>query len=151
MCPEIHGTDLASNFGPAAVGKVAEALIDALDRATKWTFSLTAIHKPYLATTKFVDTVFDNGENLAVRPQWYIHENLRHAICCTVDDMLTPLQSEALLVCVLEWQPRGPEAVFPKGPDLPRSLREGSTSLRRYQGCAAIRDPASGSVHTAAR
>ena len=54
-------------------------------------FSATAIHKPYLATTKFVDTVFDNGENLAVRPQWYMHEYFRHTICCTIDDMLTLL------------------------------------------------------------
>jgi hypothetical protein len=86
---EIHASDLARAVGAAKVGEIGEALIDALDGATKWSFSATAIHKPYLATTKFVDTIFDNGENLAVRPQWYIHEFFRHAICCAIDDMLT--------------------------------------------------------------
>jgi hypothetical protein len=88
---EIHASDLARSTGPAKVGEIAEALIDALDGATEWSFNATAIHKPYLATAKFVDTIFDNGENLAVRPHWYIHEHLRHAICCTIDAMLTPL------------------------------------------------------------
>jgi hypothetical protein len=87
---EIHASELARAAGPAKIGEIAEALIEALDRATKWSFGATAIHKPYLATTKFVDTIFDNGENLAVRPQWYIHEYFRHAICCAIDDMLTP-------------------------------------------------------------
>ena len=88
---EIHASHLARGFSPGKVAEIADALITAIDDGTRWSLHVTAIHKPYLATTKFVDTIFDSGENLGVRPQWYLHQYFRHAICCVIDDMLTPL------------------------------------------------------------
>ena len=70
---------------------------------------------------KFVDTVFDNGENLAVRPRG-IHEYFRHTICCTIDDMLTSLNQR------LYW------SAFLSGnrDDLKRSFRNALTYLDRH-------------------
>lgn len=76
------------------VAEIVTKLMDALDAETPWQFHLTTIHKPYLATTKFVDTVFDSGENVAVPPLWYNVEVFRHVLCCVIDNMLTPRNRE---------------------------------------------------------
>ena len=80
----------ANELPPHEVATIAVQLIGALDEVGPWEFHVTAIHKPYLATTKFVDTVFDSGENIGARNLWYNLEFLRHVICCAIDDMLTP-------------------------------------------------------------
>ncbi len=71
------------------VRETAWEIIETLDATTTWSLYFAEIEKPYVATTKFVDTVFDYGENKGARPLWYLHENFRHAICCVVDDLLT--------------------------------------------------------------
>src|ERR1039457_1582872 len=50
---------------------------------------MATIEKAYLVTTKFVDTIFDSGENKGARWQWYNIQYFRHTICCHIDDMLT--------------------------------------------------------------
>jgi hypothetical protein len=80
----------AHKMPEAEAGELALEVLDALDEVGPWRFHVTAIEKPYLATTKFVDTVFDCGENLAVPQLWYNFEMFRHALCCAVDEMLTP-------------------------------------------------------------
>jgi hypothetical protein len=140
---------LARSTGPAKVGEIAEALIDALDGATEWSFNATAIHKPYLATAKFVDTIFDNGENLAVRPHWYIHEYLRHAICCTIDAMLTPLNRKRYWCAFLSGNRDDLKKSISNA--LTRSLPERPTSLCSHPGCATVRNSASRSVHPSTR
>jgi hypothetical protein len=92
--PELESRGLArlhaNELPPHEVAAIALRLIDVLDAATPWEFHVTAIHKPYLATTKFVDTIFDAGENVGARQLWYNHEFFRHTICCAIDEMLTP-------------------------------------------------------------
>jgi hypothetical protein len=73
------------------VADLANAIMDELDQAGSWSFFTFSIHKPYVVTTKFVDTIFDSGENLAAPPTWYNIELFRHAICLAVDDCMTPL------------------------------------------------------------
>lgn len=80
----LHAKDML----PVQVAEAANAICDALDAAGPWTFWTYGIHKPYLPTTKFVDTVFDSGENLAVPAMWYNLELFRHAICQAVDDSM---------------------------------------------------------------
>lgn len=67
----------------------AEQILDRLDGDGNWAFSLTIIEKPYVATTKFVDTIFDSGENDGVPWLWYNHELFRHQLCVALDDILT--------------------------------------------------------------
>jgi hypothetical protein len=74
-----------------AAARIATEVMDALDASGPWRFPLIVIDKPYIATTKFVDLVFDSGENAAVPPHWYNLELFRHAICIAIDDMLTDL------------------------------------------------------------
>ena len=85
--PRLH----AKNMQEGDVSALAHVIMDALDTLGPWRLSMTVIDKPYLATTKFVDLVFDSGENAAVPPLWYNLELFRHAICIAVDDMLTDL------------------------------------------------------------
>ncbi|HVN89926.1 MAG TPA: hypothetical protein VMT61_08930 [Candidatus Binataceae bacterium] len=76
--PEIH----ANEIQPASkVAEIANKLMDALDEGTIWQFSITIIEKPYLATTKFVDSVFDSGENLGARWLWYRSSDSAPALC----------------------------------------------------------------------
>lgn len=84
----------ANEMLPHEVAEIAVRLLEAFDAAPPWEFHVTAIHKPYLATTKFVDTVFDAGENIGARALWYNLEFFRHVICCAIDDMLTPSNRE---------------------------------------------------------
>lgn len=87
----LHAKDLRER----EVAEIAAALLDALDRLGPWRFSLQVIAKPYIATTKFVDTIFDSGENAAVPPMWYNFELFRHALCIAIDEMLTDANRRA--------------------------------------------------------
>jgi len=93
--PVINAQGMARAHGhemPAlAAAKLANDIMDELDRAGPWSFFTFSIHKPYVVTTKFVDLIFDAGENLAVPHTWYNIELFRHAICLAVDDCMTPL------------------------------------------------------------
>lgn len=84
----------AHKIPASTAGQLALKVLDALDQVGPWRFHVTAIDKPYLATTKFVDTVFDAGENLAVPPLWYNFQMFRHVLCCTVDELLTQRNRE---------------------------------------------------------
>ena len=76
--------------------KIGDALLSALNKSAKWAFHLTAIHKPYLATTKFVDAVFDSGENRGARWLWYNVSFFRHSLCLLIDQMLSRPKRRAL-------------------------------------------------------
>jgi len=82
--PRVHSNEMR----PDDVVEFAEACLDALNGCV-CEFILAKIHKPYIATTKFVDTVFDYGENLSVPFMWYNHDFFRHSLCCLFDDVLT--------------------------------------------------------------
>ncbi|MER8792499.1 hypothetical protein NKH71_32665 [Mesorhizobium sp. M0983] len=69
------------------VSEIGQEIFDALDQSGSWVFSLTEIHKPYMAPTKFVDVIFDAGENKAVPGEWYWDELNRHVLCLTNDAM----------------------------------------------------------------
>lgn len=85
--PRLHAKDMMEH----EITPILSDVLDALDTNGPWEFSLTVIHKPYLGTTKFVDTVFDAGENLAVPPMWYNLEFFRHMLCAAIDEALTPM------------------------------------------------------------
>lgn len=68
---------------------IANELMDAFEASGPWSFSVSIIEKPYVATTKFVDMVFDTGENGAVPWIWYNNELFRHQLCISVDELLT--------------------------------------------------------------
>ncbi len=79
----------ANELPPDKVAAIASEILDVLDSSTTWIFHHTKIHKPYMATTKFVDAIFDSGENDGARWLWYNSEFLRHSLCCLMDDVLT--------------------------------------------------------------
>ena len=79
----------ANELFPGKVAEIASDILDALDASTTWEFHHTKIHKSYMATTKFVDAIFDSGENDGARWLWYNHEFFRHTLCCLMDDVLT--------------------------------------------------------------
>ena len=77
----------ANEIRPHIVEQIASAFLCILDDIN-WTFHITAIEKPYLAVTKFVDSLFDSYENKGARWLWYNHEFFRHTLCCLFDDLL---------------------------------------------------------------
>ncbi len=84
---------LHANELPQKVAEeIAIAFLESL-RAINWVFHLTVIEKPYLSITKFIDTIFDSGENKGARWSWYYHEFFRHSLCCFFDDLL-PLEKK---------------------------------------------------------
>ena len=91
-----HGLDRAHahKLEESLVAELGMAIIDTLNGAGEWSLHLTNIHKPYLATTKFVDTIFDSGENVAVPWHWYNLQLFRHVLCCAIDELLTPLNRQ---------------------------------------------------------
>lgn len=70
--------------------RLAHQMMDALDNSGAWQFDLIELDKEYIAITKFVDLIFDHGENAAVPPQWYLAEIFRHALCLACDWILKP-------------------------------------------------------------
>lgn len=88
-CKQLNITHLhASELTLEKVIEIAEAFLEVLSDKT-WVFHVSVIEKPYLATTKFVDSIFDSGENKGARWLWYNHEYFRHTLCCLIDDVLT--------------------------------------------------------------
>lgn len=77
----------ANELLPKNTYKIAETLLSELE-SISWVFHETIIQKSYLATTKFVDSIYDSGENLAVPFHWYNIEFFRHVLCCFFDDFL---------------------------------------------------------------
>jgi hypothetical protein len=77
----------ANEILPHIVEQIGSIFLDLLDKAN-WVFHITAIEKPYLSTTKFVDSLFDSFENKGARSLWYNHEFFRHTLCCLFDDFL---------------------------------------------------------------
>lgn len=78
----------ANEIRPHVVERIASSFLRLLEN-TNWVFHVTAVEKPYLATTKFVDSLFDSGENKGARWLWYNHEYFRHTLCCLFDELLT--------------------------------------------------------------
>lgn len=80
----LHANELKPHF----VETIAVSFLRLLEK-TNWVFHLTVIEKPYLAVTKFVDSIFDSYENQGVPWLWYNHELFRHTLCCLFDTVLT--------------------------------------------------------------
>lgn len=78
----------ANELKPQIIEIIAASFLLLLEDV-RWVFHLTAIEKPYIAVTKFVDSIFDSAENKRVRWLWYNHEFFRHTLCCLFDDVLT--------------------------------------------------------------
>lgn len=79
----------AHEWAEDVVAKLGHSVLDALEASGAWSFSLTEIHKPYMAPTKFVDVIFDAGENRAVPGNWYWDELNRHVLCLTIDSAMS--------------------------------------------------------------
>ncbi len=78
----------ANELGPHAAAALAPSILDALDAAGTWTFFFEEMEKDYIATTKFVDTIFDSGENQAVPAMWYNVRGFRHVLCLAMDEAM---------------------------------------------------------------
>lgn len=78
----------ANELRPQIIEAIASSFLLLLEDF-QWVFHLTVVEKPYLAVTKFVDSIFDSEENKGVRWLWYNHEFFRHTLCCLFDDVLT--------------------------------------------------------------
>ncbi|MFB3813085.1 MAG: DUF3800 domain-containing protein [Terriglobales bacterium] len=70
--PELHGNELGFGRIEKIAGRLAWFI-----RQKKLRFSFVRIFKPYLATTKMFDLVFDSGTNPAVPPHAYGVRQLR--------------------------------------------------------------------------
>jgi hypothetical protein len=81
----LHAAEMRSVDSVRAI----TALMDALDASSTWAFHVTEIEKSWVATTKFVDTVFDSGLNKGARWHWYNVEAFRHLLCLILDSLFT--------------------------------------------------------------
>lgn len=79
----------ANEWGEHELIDLGHSLIDTLTEAGPWVFNLMKIHKPYVAPTKFVDMIFDAGENEAVPGVWYWDEMHRHKLCLVTDSAMS--------------------------------------------------------------
>ncbi|MAX97031.1 MAG: hypothetical protein CL559_14465 [Alphaproteobacteria bacterium] len=132
----------ANNLGPARVAALLPNILDALDSSGPWRFLLGEIEKDYVATTKFVDTVFDSGENAAVPQQWYNLRLFRHSLCLAVDGAMRERHREAFWQAYLEDDITGISSVAEKvgvfartrvrDPRLREVMRDGIAYLRRH-------------------
>lgn len=80
----LHGHEI----GASRVAGILDDIMSLLESLGRWKFFIGTIEKDYIATTKFVDTIFDSGENQAVPPLWYNHRLLRHGLCHAADRAL---------------------------------------------------------------
>ncbi len=62
------------------LAKLGHEVLDAIECVGPWAFSLTEIHKPYMATTKLVDVIFVAEGNERVLDFWYFEEVYRHIL-----------------------------------------------------------------------
>ncbi len=68
---------------------LAHSVLNRIEECGPWTFNLFSVHKPYIAPTKFVDTIFDPGENKATPGHWYWDEMHRHILCLVTDSAMS--------------------------------------------------------------
>ena len=64
---------------------LSHSVLDSIEECGPWSLNLFSIHKPYIAPTKFVDMIFDPGENKATPGHWYWDEMHRHVLCLVTD------------------------------------------------------------------
>ncbi|WP_085033086.1 hypothetical protein [Ensifer aridi] len=74
-----------SHWSEEELAKLGHEVLDAIECVGPWAFSLTEIHKPYMATTKLVDVIFVAEGNERVLDFWYFEEVYRHILCLTID------------------------------------------------------------------
>lgn len=79
----------AHEIAPREALEIGRRIVESLNTMDAWEFHVTAIEKQYVATTKFVDLLFDSGENPNVPQHWYYFEPFRHLICACIDDAFT--------------------------------------------------------------
>ena len=121
----LHATDMHKSI----VVEIAEEILDYLDDNHIWEYYLGAIHKPYQCACKFVDLVFDSGENKGAHWLWYNFEPLRHKLCLVVDEMLTPQNRENF------WQAFLSDNVN----EIKKSIRNAYTYLHRVENDQRVR------------
>jgi hypothetical protein len=80
----------ASDLGEKLVAEIGADILQVLDSLGPWKFHVAEIHKPFIAPTKFVDVLFDAGENEAVEWHWYNHDYYRQTLCAVIDDAMRP-------------------------------------------------------------
>lgn len=91
----------ANELRPHIVERIAASFLSLLNHI-KWVFHITVIEKPYLAVTKFVDSLFDSYENKGARWLWYNHELFRHTLCILFDDILFEEDKKAFWTAYLK-------------------------------------------------
>lgn len=67
---------------------LAHSVLDRIGECGPWSLNLFNVHKPYIAPTKFVDLIFDPGENNATPDHWYWDEMHRHVLCLVTDSAM---------------------------------------------------------------
>jgi hypothetical protein len=68
---------------------LAHSMLDMIGECGPWSINLFNVHKPYIAPTKFVDMIFDPGENNATPDHWYWDEMHRHVLCLVTDSAMS--------------------------------------------------------------
>jgi len=81
--------------------EIANSVLDFVQDADFKLF-ICSIYKPYLSTTKFIDTLFDNAENKAVPPLWYQFEFFRHYLCLIFEELLDDIDKRLFWTSYLE-------------------------------------------------
>lgn len=67
---------------------LTHSVLDCIEECGPWVFNIFSVHKPYIAPTKFVDMIFDPGENKATPSEWYWDEMHRHVLCLVTDSAM---------------------------------------------------------------
>ena len=111
-CTELGVERLHANeILPHKVTEIARDFLSAINEV-RWEFHLTIINKPYISTTKFVDTIFDYYENLSVPRFWYEHEFFRHTLCLLFNNVLTDKSKRQFWEAYLKDDPSGIKRVI---------------------------------------
>ncbi|SFL49104.1 hypothetical protein SAMN04488004_12247 [Loktanella salsilacus] len=67
---------------------LSHSVLDSIGECGPWVLNIFSVHKPYIAPTKFVDMIFDPGENNATPGHWYWDEMHRHVLCLVSDSAM---------------------------------------------------------------
>ncbi len=115
---------LHANEGPEyeLVG-LSHAVLDSIGECEPWVLNLFSVHKPYIAPTKFVDMIFDPGENNATLGHWYWDEMHRHVLCLVTDSAMSRELAEKFWEAFLNDDAKG---IISVATDIANSVRKSS-------------------------
>ncbi|WP_170364040.1 DUF3800 domain-containing protein [Ruegeria arenilitoris] len=102
---------------------LTHSVLDAIEACGPWRFNLFAVHKPFVAPTKFVDTIFDPGENDATPHHWYWDEMHRHVLCLVADSAMNRQLAESFWEAFLN---DNAEAIISVATELEATVRASS-------------------------